>query len=172
MSRLMSRCCPPRQRGRFHITDIEYVILSFQMPEPNQRTDGDSEPSDILVLTVETDEEDEFFDAEDGTAGTGTARGAPDVEVDPDDEGADSKADGNGDTRVVETADQDADDGPAYIPLCSFQVDNMSPRMRRRYERYGPECRPASGLPIDDSETEDSEESSGPEIITNLVNEE
>ena len=74
MSRLMSRCCPPRQRGRFHITGIEYaLILSFQMAEPNQRTDGDSEPSDILVLTVETDEEDEFFDAEDGTAGTGTA---------------------------------------------------------------------------------------------------
>ena len=86
--------------------------------------------------------------------------------MDPDDEGTDSKADGTGDTRIVETEDQEADDGPAYIPLCSFLVDNMSPRMRSRYERYGPECRPASGLPLEDSETEDSEESSGPEIIT------
>ena len=42
----------------------------------------------------------------------------------------------------------------------------MSPRMRSRYDRYGPDCRPASGLPLDDSETHSSEESSGPEIIT------
>ena len=115
------------------------------------------------MLTVETDEEDEFYDAEDGLAGTD--RGVPDVEDDPNDEG-DSKTEETADTRVVESADPEADDGPAYIPLCSFLVDNMSPRMRRRYERYGPECKPASDLPIDDSETEDSEESSGPEIIT------
>ena len=58
MSRLMSRGCPPRQRGRFHITDIEYaLILSFQMSELDPKADGDSEPSDILVLTVETDED-------------------------------------------------------------------------------------------------------------------
>ena len=164
MSRLMSRCCPPRQRGRFHITDIEYaLILSFQMSELDPKTDGDSEPSDILVLTVETDEVEEFYDAEDGLAGTD--QGAPGVEDDPKDEG-DSKTEETGDTRVVESADPEADKGLAYIPLCSFLVDNMSPRMRRRYERYGPECKPASGLPIDDSDTEDSEESSGPEIIT------
>ena len=34
------------------------------------KPEEDSEPSDVLVLTVETDEEDEFFDAEDGTAVT------------------------------------------------------------------------------------------------------
>ena len=155
MSRLMSRCCPPRQRGRFHITDIEYaLILSFQMSEQDPKTDGDSEPSDILVLTV---------DAEDGLAGADS--GAPDVEDDPKDEG-DSRTEETGDTRAVESADPEADERPAYIPLCKFLVDSMSPRMRRRYERYGPECKPASGLPLDDSDSETSEESSGPEIIT------
>ena len=76
------------------------------MSESTQRSEGDSEPSDVLVLTVESDEEDEFVDAEDGTAGTGPARGVPEVKEDRGGETTDSRANETGDTRTVEAADQ------------------------------------------------------------------